>query len=375
MEQTLRHLRERLKTLDIPLLIACLFASLYGITLIFSATSSTASDVSRSVIVQFGALAIGLVAAIILSNIDFATLSDLWMIFYGISAAAIIFTIFFGTGPTGESNRNWIDLGFLSIQPSEFVKIAYILIFARAISKCKDDINSIQSLTYLGAVGGSLLLLMALQGDMGNLLVFLFITVVMLLTAGLSRNFFIAGGVITLIAAPFIWTNVLSTYMRQRILFGFQPELDPLNTGYQAIQSKIAIGSGQLTGKGFLNGTHMKVIPASETDFIFATAGEEFGLVGCILVIAIQLFIMFRVLHAAKHASDNVGTMVCTGFFALLFAQVFENIGMCIAILPVVGITLPFFSYGGSSMLSVWCGVGLVLSIRAQERRTLSFDV
>ena len=375
MENMQRTFKTALRFIDIPLFCAAVLASLLGIILVHSATGGASGAISRMVLVQVVALCLGMVCALILAYIDFDVLHDLWLVFYAVAAAAIIFTIFLGTGPSGDSNKNWINLGFVSIQPSEFVKIAYILIFSRAIDKCKDEINSVKSLAYIGSVGGGLLLLMALQGDMGNMLVFLFITLAMLFASGLSLKIFIVGIVTVTLASPFLWTRVLSSYMRDRILFGFRPELDPSRYGYQALQSKIAIASGQLTGKGYLKGTQVKIIPARETDFIFSTAGEEFGLIGCIVVVLILLFIMLRVLQIARQSQNGGGIMACTGLFALLFAQTFENVGMCLALLPVVGITLPFFSYGGSSMLSIWCGVGLALSVSAQSKRTLSFDV
>ncbi|MPM11265.1 Peptidoglycan glycosyltransferase MrdB [bioreactor metagenome] len=374
MENALRFVKDTLRFLDPQLFLGAILASGLGILLVNSATAGAAGGISRLVIVQALATCLGITVTVILTRIDFDVLSGLWLVFYGLAAAAIIFTIFFGRGPTGDSNKNWIYLGFVSIQPAEFVKIAYILIFAHAIEKCKENISSLRSLLYLGAVAGGLLALMALQGDMGNMLVFLFITVAMLFAAGLNWKYFAGGIVLATLAAPLLWTKVLSSYMRDRILFGFRPELDPSGYGYQAIQSKIAIASGQLAGKGYLNGTQVKIIPARETDFIFATAGEEFGLIGCLIVVGVLLFLMLRTLKIAKLSQNDVGVMVCTGFFALLFAQTFENIGMCLALLPVIGITLPFFSYGGSSVLSLWCGVALVMSVWAQSRRTLSFD-
>lgn len=374
MENALRFVKDTLRFLDPQLFFGAILASGLGILLVNSATAGAAGGISRMVVVQALAMCLGITVTVILTRIDFDVLSGLWLVIYGLAAAAVIFTIIFGRGPTGDSNKNWIYLGFVSIQPAEFVKIAYILIFARAIEKCKENISSLRSLLYLGAVAGGLLALMALQGDMGNMLVFLFITAAMLFAAGLNWKYFAGGIVLATLAAPLLWTKVLSSYMRDRILFGFRPELDPSGYGYQAIQSKIAIASGQLAGKGYLNGTQIKIIPARETDFIFATAGEEFGLIGCLVVVGVLLFIMLRTLKIAKLSQNDVGVMVCTGFFALLFAQTFENIGMCLALLPVVGITLPFFSYGGSSVLSLWCGVGLVMSVWAQSRRTLSFD-
>ena len=374
MDNLKLSIRNYLRKLDFYLVIPCLIASGYGLTLVLAATATSSRLIARETVVQAIAIGIGIVAMLIIAAMDLELLTDLWPLIYGVGMLAILVTILFGYGPTVSGNHNWLRLGPVSVQPSEFVKLAFILVFAKLLDRVKENINQPTSLLYLGAVGGSMLALLAMQGDMGTTLVFLFIAVVMVFCAGLSWRYFAAVGGVVVLAAPVLWNTVLTEYMKNRILYGFRPELDPSDIGFQALQSKIAIGSGQLTGKGFLKGTQINFLPAGETDFIYATAGEEFGFFGSMAVLFLLLFILMRILTQARRSSSDVGSLVCMGVFGLYFAQTFENIGMCLALLPVVGITLPFFSYGGSSMISCWCAIGLVLAVNRQRINTLSFD-
>ena len=374
MANILRQLKAFFRRIDFVLLLPTFTASCYGLILVLAATATSSRTLSRSFFIQGIALAIGFVCMLVVSVFDIDLLTDLWPLLYALAAGAIVITILFGKGPTGDSNRNWLYLGPVSVQPTEFVKLAYILILAKALDRVKDSINQLSSLLFVGAVAGGILLLMVLQGDMGTTLVFFFITVVMLFCAGLDWRFFAGGAVAVLLAAPLAWEHLLSGYMRDRILYGFRPELDPTGYGFQALQSKIAIGSGQFFGKGFLNGTQISLLPARETDFLYATAGEEFGFVGSMLALLLLLFLLLRILRIATATRTDIGCLICMGVFGMFFAQIFENIGMCLALLPVVGITLPFFIYGGSSMISCWLAVGLVMAVYRQNESTLSFE-
>jgi len=374
MPQLLSALRTHFKRMDFLLLGAALLCSGFGLTLVMAATATASTTVTRSFLVQGAAFVIGFVGMLVLYSIDIEVLSDLWPVLYGLAVGAIVITILFGKGPTSGGNQNWIYLGPVSVQPTEFVKIAYIVVLAKALDRVGDSLNTLPSLLYVGGIAGSILLLMLVQGDTGTTLVFLFFTAGMLFAAGLDWRFFAAAAAVIVAAAPFVWVR-MPAYMQDRILVGFRPELDPLDMGFQAIQSKIAIGSGQLFGKGFLKGTQIDLLPARETDFLYATAGEEFGFVGSMAILLLLTFILLRVLKTARTAQSNVSCLICVGVFAMFFGQVFENIGMCLAILPVVGITLPFFSYGGSSMISCWLAVGLVLAVHRQTMSTLSFDL
>ena len=250
MDNLMRQSRAFFRRMDIVLLLTALACSCYGLLLVLAATASSSAVLSRSFFVQAIALMLGFGCMFVVALFDLDLLTDLWPILYALAAGAIVITILFGKGPTGDSNRNWIYLGPVSVQPTEFVKLAYILVFAKALDKVKDSINRLSSLLYLAAVAGGLLILMVLQGDMGTTLVFFFITALMLFCAGLDWKFFAGGLVAVVLAAPFAWDHLLSGYMRDRILYGFRPELDPTNYGFQALQSKIAIGRRPVLRQG-----------------------------------------------------------------------------------------------------------------------------
>ncbi len=357
------------KTTDYVLLSLAGACTIYGLILIYSATLSFSSN--RSLAVQIAALGIGLIGMILLSRLDYNTLCDAWFIFVGLSVLAVIFTLIFGHGPNSAStNRNWISLGPINIQPSELVKIAFIISFSSCLNHNREQINSLRGLVNIFTHFGVYLLLIYVQGDMGTTIIFLFMGLAMIFVSGLNIKLILGFTALAVAAFPLIWNNLLAGYMRDRILFGFNPDLDPLGVGFQAVQSKIAIGSGGLLGKGFTHGTQIQqdLLPAKQTDFIFAVAGEEFGFFGSALVIILLLCLMARVLLISMKAKDNNGALIAFGVFAMLFAQTFENLGMCMGFLPVIGITLPFFSYGGSSILSVWLCMGLVQSVYGRKR-------
>ncbi|MDP4153967.1 MAG: FtsW/RodA/SpoVE family cell cycle protein [Bacillota bacterium] len=361
-----------IKCTDLTLIGLTLASSLYGLLLVMSAVKSF--DSNKLVIIQAAAVVLGFISMIVISNIDYEALGDIWMILYGLGIIALVITIFIGTGPTGTNNQNWINLGFIKVQPSEIVKLAFIISLATVISRFGEEMNQFKNLVFVLMLVGVMCGLILIQGDMGSTLVFLFIAIVMMFAGGLKLRYFIISSLTAVIAAPFIWTYGLTNYMRDRILFGFNPELDPSKVGYQAVQSKIAIGSGLLAGKGLFHGPQIQnsIVPAKQTDFIFAVAGEELGFIGVTLVILLLSFILIRILLNSRNCETSLGSLICIGVFAMLFIQIFENIGMCIGILPVIGITLPLFSYGGSSVVSVYISLGLVLSV-VNHRKSLSF--
>lgn len=368
----LKSVRTYCRHIDIFLALSAIIAALFGLLLVTSASKSFSSH--KLIIVQSAAIIIGLVAMVIISSIDYETLCELYVFLFGLSILALIITIIFGYGPTGTNNRNWLSLGFVDVQPSELVKLSYIISLAATIDKAAKEINSLKYLLFLFSQIAIICGLILVQGDMGSMLVFLMISVFMLFVSGVKLRLFAIGLGTVALAAPLIWQYGLSNYMKDRILFGFNPELDPSGVGYQAVQSKLAIGSGQLLGKGLFKGPQIQneLVPAKETDFIFAVSGEEFGFIGSILVVLVLFAIMLRILSLAWNSETASGSAICIGVLSMFFFQTVENIGMCLGVLPVIGITLPFFSYGGSSMLSSFCAIGLVLSV-SMHRKTLSF--
>lgn len=361
----LRSLKNFFRQIDIKLLIVALVASTFGMVLIASATQSMGSGSFLKV--QLVATVGGIGLYLMLSWLDLDSVSSWWKYVYIANLLLICSLIFFGTGSEETGNRAWIRFGSIGIQPAEFGKILFILAFAGHIDSLRDRLDSSFSVLLLGVhalipIG----LIYAVSSDLGSSLVYVVIFVVMMFCAGIKLRWF-AGALVTLGAAsPFIWKYFLREDQKMRVLVVFNPELDPLGRGYHAIQSKIAIGSGQLFGRGLGQGTQTQLgyLPAKQTDFIFSVAGEELGLIGCIAVIVILVLIIARCLSITMRSSSFSSFLICAGVSAMLIAQTVENIGMCTGLLPVIGLTLPLFSYGGSSVLAVYMALGLISSAR-----------
>lgn len=343
----------------------CVVSGFFGMTVILSATDSFGTK--KYVVVQLCAMLLGLGAAFVLVLLDYENLLSLSKYIYGLCVFALILTLIIGTEVNG--NKNWIMLGPVNVQPSEFVKAGFIISFAAHLNKVRDYINYPRAILPLGLHFGVIFALVMMEGDLGTGIVFTFIFVVMLFAAGLHRLYFAVGAVAVAAATPIVF-NHLSEYQQKRILAVYDPTLDPLGYGYHTIQSKIALGSGGLTGSGLFDGiqTQYGILPEKQTDFIFSVAGEELGFVGNMIILILLTSIIIRVFYVAKNARDFTGMLICSGVGAVFFFQAAENIGMCLGLLPVIGITLPFFSYGGSSMLASMCLAGLVCSVNSHRK-------
>jgi rod shape determining protein RodA len=283
------------------------------------------------------------------------------------SIGLLVLTLLIGTG---SGNQNWIVLEGLSlnIQPSEFVKVLFILTFAKHLDSVKGKVNKPLNVLLLLLHSGVIIGLVMLQGDLGSALVFMFIAIIMCYTQGLSIWYLLGGGAVTVLAAPYLW-QFLKPYQQQRILVGFNPELDPLGYGYQQILSKNAIMSSSFFGKGYMQADISPTIPYNHTDMIFAVVAEEFGILGAIFLFGMLLYLIIKITKIAFNARKDIGATICAGVVAMLIAQAAENIGMTLGVLPIIGITLPFVSYGGSSMLSIFVSLGIVLSISRYKNK------
>ena len=318
--------------------------------------------------VQMIAACLGLVAMTIISTIDYEEIADRFSVpLFACSALLLILTLVVGTD-NGSGNKSWIEIPGVpfDIQPSEFVKITYIITFSKHLHILRDKINHPLSLLKLGIHAGTIIGLILLQGDLGSALVYMFMTVAMLLCAGLSFWYFLSAGAVIALSAPFLW-SILKPYQQNRIIAGFDPESDPLGVGMQALLSKNAIAAGGFFGTGFSGGTEYRKVPSVHTDFIFAITSEKFGFFGAMIVIVLLCVLVIRALIVAHKMQGSYASYMCIGVAAVVIAQSAENIGMCLAKLPVVGITLPFMSYGGSSMLASYCLIGVIQSINAHR--------
>ncbi len=324
---------------------------------------------NRYFFVQILASVLGLISAMVISLLDYRMLAKLWKLHVPLCVFLVLLTFFIGLQREGADDKAWLQLpGGLTLQPSELLKISFILSFSLHLETVKDDINSLKNVVYLCVHGAIPVLLIHFQGDDGTALVFFVIFLAMIFAAGLSWKYILSGFGVMAAAAPVFWFFIFSPEQQLRIKSLFNPDLDPLGIGYQPILGRISIGAGQLFGQGF-DGPHQK-IPAIQNDFLFAYIGETLGFVGCISVLAIISTLCMRILKTSKLSRDPLGTYICVGVFTTFAFQSIVNIGMCLSLLPVIGVTLPLFSYGGTSVITMFIGIGLVLSVYMNNKRS-----
>ncbi|MDR2670136.1 MAG: FtsW/RodA/SpoVE family cell cycle protein [Oscillospiraceae bacterium] len=371
MKEARKAVGRFLRTADMFLLFVSLLAASYGMVLISSATAAGGQS-KRQLLVQGGAILIGVVLFVLLSLVEVEVVAGFWKWILAFNVLFMCLLLVWG----GEkaSNRSWLEPKFLpfSIQPAELVKIGFILLLAKQMYELsqRERLNHILSIGMLGFhFAGMAGLIFYTSKDSGMIVAYACIFFAMCLGAGIHFRWFAAAGALLAGAAPLIW-NSLQDYQRQRILVGFRPELDPLDYGYQSLQSKTAIGSGRLFGQGLYQGNHTQLgkIPVKESDFIFSVAGEELGLVGCLAILLLLGIIVVRCLYIATRAKTELSASVCVGVAGMILFQTIINVGMCLALTPVVGLTLPFFSYGGSSIVAVFAAMGLVSSVRRNPK-------
>lgn len=361
-------LKKILHNFDYCLFFLAFALSIFGIIMINSATLSYDNHM-RFVLVQILALILGVVAALFLSLIPYEKIEK-WkfpIALLGIGLLTVV--LFIGIG-SDIGTKGWISIGGLSLQPAEIAKVCFIITFASHVSRLEERINRPKELLKLCIHLLIPMALVLLQPDFGSAMVFAVIFVVVLFVAGISYKY-IVGALLALLALLPVGWMLMKDYQKDRILVFFNPESDPLGSGYHVIQSKIAIGSGRLFGKGYMQGsqTQLGYLPEKQTDFIFGVVGEEFGLIGCLIVLALLIAIIVRVIMIARRAENSFGEYLCIGVAAMLLFHTVENIGMCIGLMPVTGIPLPFMSYGGSSMLANFLAIGIVLSVRRKANR------
>ena len=355
-----------LRHTDLYLLILAMAASTYGIFLIYSATLSY--ETNKFVVVQTAGMMIGIVAFIIMSLIDIDNLARYWKIIFIINIVLQCSLFVFGQEEGG--NRSWIRFGSIGIQPAEIGKVLFVMTFAAHMVTIKERMNNWK---YLLSLMMHLLIIMGVivvsSDDVGMSLSYLFICAAMLFAGGLSLKWFAAAGILGVASIPFIWNFALGDFQKKRILVLFDPSLDP-DTSYQATQSRMAIGSGQFTGEGYMQGRQVQygALPAKHTDFIFAVAGEELGFLGALAVVILLSLIILRIFYVTYKANSMFSTLVCVGIGGMILFQTFENILMCLGLGPVMGLTLPFFSYGGTSLVTMYLAVGIVAGVRMREK-------
>lgn len=345
---------------DYTTAILAIVLSVFGVFMVASASQGISS---AYVTKQAFAVFLGICFMLILSFVNYEIFLNVKICILLASASVIMLVLTLIIG-VGEGNQSWIRFEgiALNIQPSEFVKVFFILTFAKHLDTVKGMINKPLNVIMLLAHAGIIAGLVVLQGDLGSALVFVFIALIMCITQGLSLWYVLGGGCAVVLAAPYLW-QFLKPYQQQRILVGFNPSSDPLGYGYQQILSMDAIAEGGILGKGYMNAEIAPTIPFIHTDMIFASIGEELGLVGIFILFAMLSALVIRITQNAFSARKDIGSAICAGVAAMIIGQAVENIGMSLGLLPIIGITLPFISYGGSSVLSVFISIGLVMSV------------
>ena len=322
---------------------------------------------------QIMAACIGIVIAIVISVIDYEYITRYWWLLAILSFGLFIYVFLFGITISGTDDTAWIRLpGGLTFQPSELVKIFFIVTFAKHLDVL---VNKDKLKTFLGVLGLLLhvsipVLIIHMQDNDGSALIFFFIMLVMCIVAGLQARYFIILGSVLAIGLPLLWNFFLNDEHRNRILALFDLDSNALtNYGYQQYQSKVSIASGELTGYGVGQGyrTGVGFVPEQENDFIFSVAGEEMGFLGSILILILLLSLIVKVFFIGMSARDKMGSYIAYGMFGLLASQTIINLGMVLGLLPVIGITLPFFSAGGTSSMCLYFGIGLVQSVHMHK--------
>lgn len=357
---------------DLILLGLCCTASLYGIAMIFSATRY--NEDNRKVLVQTAALLIGIVVYFAISMIDLELLMKRWKWIVAFNAGFILLLLT-PFGREQDGNRAWLKFPFLpvSIGPAEVVKITFIILLAwqfQWLLEEKRDLKSFSSaFMAAGHAFGMAGLYFIVSRDMGNAMMFVLIFVVMAFASGFALRWFVLLGAAGTIGGIAVWTlDLLPSYMKNRFLVLFDHSYDVQNQGYQQTRSLLTIGGGGFWGQGYLHGTQTQAgtgsIPARHTDLIFAVIGEELGFVGATLAILILVAIIIRVVIVGRRSGSMFHTCVCVGIASMLAFQMIINIGMCLFIMPVIGLTLPFFSYGGSSIVTLFAAMGFVSGIK-----------
>lgn len=368
-----KTLKERLQSLvrysNVRLILLCLLASTYGCILVYSAAHGY-GDGWGGTVIQIGASVGGLVLAILLSRIDYEAICMLWPIWSGISLILVLLTFTsMGLNATGTDDTAWLAIGSFTFQPAELLKISFIISFSMHLAKAQEHIREFKTVFLLCLHGGFHILLVFMQGDDGTALVFIAIFLSMMLVSGVNLLYYVFGlaGVCTVI--PILWTFFMDEDKKARFLCIFPKYVEKyLDTyGWQQFEALKSIGTGQLTGVGYLNGTNPTLF-ARNNDLIFIVAAEEFGFLGGVLLFVLLALLVIELYLCARRAKDPLGSYLCIGMMAYIGFQSLINLGMNLRLLPVIGITLPFFSDGGSSVATLYLGMTLALSVSYSSR-------
>ena len=362
--------KEKLAQLDYVILICAFGMTAMSVLTLYGIRDQYVGG-SRMFLIQTLSALLGFTCVIAMSLFDYdAIVTRLWIPIAFLSIALLMLVKIKGTNPTEDPTQPqlWINLGIIYWQPSETVKMLFIMSLAKHIDLVKTKVNHPKNLLAVGVHAVIIIGMVIFIDDLGSALVFMCIFAAMFYSAGLSLWYYVGAAGAAVIAMPYIWPH-LGYYQQMRILCGFDPMIDPSGKGYQPLMSRAAISAGGFWGAGLNGGTEYRKIPVATTDFFFSITAEKFGMFGALIYMLFMTVLIIRVIRIARTSRKDTGTFICVGVVAIMIAQTTENIGMCLAMLPVVGITLPFMSYGGSSMLSTWLLLGLVESVKLHNTK------
>ena len=363
--------KRELKNIEWSILIIAIILCIIGLVALFSATQETEHDDFNKQCIWF---VVSLVIMVGVMLIDYETLVKMSPIFYGLFIVLLIGVLF---TPEINGATSWFDIGFFSFQPGEFAKIFVILFLAMAITRIqergKGEINRPTRLLVLLAILGVPVLLIVKQPDLGTAAAFIVAAALMIITAGIDKRYIIATVVLVVVSVPVIYNFLLPEHAKSRIDIFLNPESDPRGAGYNIIQSKLAIGAGGLTGMGLLKGnqTQLGFLYPKTTDFIYAVIGEEMGFIVAGAVIILYVVLITKCIYVAKTAKDEAGSLIAIGITGVFLFHVLENIGMVMGLLPITGVPLPFISYGGSSLITNFICIGILLNISSKRQKTI----
>lgn len=369
--RVIRYIRDAFRKCDLILLLLLVVTTIFGCFAIASATSASALGPVRYLVVQIGAALAGIFCFVLVSSVDANFYAEHRLSLVLINIGLLLLLIPFGTD-NGSGNRSWLNFPFLpfDIQPAEICKITFILIMASVMASRQNSLSSPVSIGHmLLHIGLTFGLNVVISGDLGVSLIFAFVFIVMTFAGGVSIFWYLLAGGGIAVLAPIIWP-FLADYQKNRILILFDPNIDPLGIGpkYHSVRAMRSLTGGGLTGQGLFEGTRTQknLLAAQHTDFIFAAIGEELGFIGCAFAMLLLFLIIARCVWVGVRSPDYMRRLICFGAAGALIFQIIINVGMCLGVMPVIGLTLPFISYGGSSLITLYTMLGLVSGVYAR---------
>lgn len=368
----MKYFGNLLKNIDKALLILPLCFAVISIVMIGSTAYDGEFIFTKDIMVQIAAYVLGVLALCVILFLDYKSFESIEKILY-IGSILFLLTVYIpGLGVEHFGARSWLNLGIIDMQPSELVKISFVLIYAAYLSRNKNSLTTYKGVA-LAFLYTTPFVLIILKEDLGTAIVLLVMIVCMIFYAGIDGKIFAKMSGVVVLTIPIMY-RFMASHQKDRIDAFLHPDNLSLAGNYQVWNSKIAIGSGGLFGKGLFQGTQkeLKFLPVQKSDFIFSVIVEELGMIGGAVVIALYTFFLYRIVKIANNAKDLYGALIVIGLFSMFAFQIFENIAMSMGIMPVTGITLPFISYGGSSIVSNLIALGLILNVGIRSK-TINF--